>query len=95
MEMELEKIDNLKQPLLGKSGNNIFINIENEEDISDSIKDWDDYKGLSEEEALERLLKYGRNIIEEKKVSVWWKIFGYFITPMAIMMEIALIISIS
>ena len=48
--------------------------------------------GLTEAEAAERLVFFGRNALEEKKTNVFLKFLGYFWGPMPIMIWIASII---
>lgn len=50
-------------------------------------------KGLSEQEAEERLKKFGENVLEEKKKSMWLVLFSYFWGPIPWMIEIAAILS--
>jgi len=50
-------------------------------------------KGLSEQEAKERLKKYGLNEIPENKESLWHRIFRRFWGPIPWMIEIAAILS--
>jgi H+-transporting ATPase len=52
-------------------------------------------KGLSEEEAKERLKKYGLNEIPEKEEPLWHRIFRRFWGPIPWMIEIAAILSAS
>ncbi|MEJ2379053.1 MAG: plasma-membrane proton-efflux P-type ATPase, partial [Pseudolabrys sp.] len=49
--------------------------------------------GLSSEEAKARLAKYGENAIQEKRVSLLRKFFGYFWGPIPWMIEIAALLS--
>lgn len=50
-------------------------------------------KGISTDEANRRLEKYGLNALEEKKVSVFIKLLGYFWGPIPWMIEIAVVLS--
>lgn len=50
-------------------------------------------KGLTEQEAGERLKKFGENALEEKKKSMWLVLFSYFWGPIPWMIEIAAILS--
>ncbi|HYW75641.1 MAG TPA: plasma-membrane proton-efflux P-type ATPase [Gammaproteobacteria bacterium] len=50
-------------------------------------------EGLSEEEAKQRLERYGANVLEEKRVNPLLKFFGYFWGPIAWMIEIAAALS--
>jgi len=52
-----------------------------------------DEKGLSSEEATERLKKYGENILEMKKKSVYLSLFSFFWGPIPWMIEIAALLS--
>lgn len=49
--------------------------------------------GLSQEEAANRLKQYGPNAIEEKKESLWKKLFSFFWGPIPWMIEVALVLS--
>ncbi len=63
--------------------------------IEETIKELqtDINKGLSEEEAKERLKKYGLNEIPEKEEPLWHRIFRRFWGPIPWMIEIAAILS--
>ena len=63
--------------------------------IEETIKELqtDIEKGLSEEEAKERLKKYGLNEIPEKEEPLWHRIFRRFWGPIPWMIEIAAILS--
>jgi len=50
-------------------------------------------KGLSDEEATERLKKYGFNEIEKKKKNIFIKFLSYFLGPIPFMIEAALVLS--
>ena len=52
-----------------------------------------DPQGLTTEEAKERLKKYGENILEIKKESIWLRLFSFFWGPIPWMIEIAAILS--
>lgn len=49
--------------------------------------------GLTSKEAEERLKKYGENILEMKKKSIWLRLFTFFWGPIPWMIEIAAILS--
>jgi len=63
--------------------------------IDDTLKklSTDSEKGLTSEDAKKRLLEYGQNSIEEKKESIFKKIFSFFWGPIPWMIEIAAILS--
>ena len=96
MELGMERTS-LNKPLLENksSSDSLLIEMEEPNDVISSIEDWEDYKGLTEEEAVDRLARFGRNVIEDKQVPFIWKVIGYFITPMALMMEVAMIIALA
>ncbi|MBP7243141.1 plasma-membrane proton-efflux P-type ATPase [Amaricoccus sp.] len=50
-------------------------------------------RGLSADEAKARLAKYGPNALTEKERSAWSKLVGYFIGPIAFMIEAAAVVS--
>ena len=52
-----------------------------------------DEKGLSSKEAEERLNKYGENLLEMKKKSIWLRLFTFFWGPIPWMIEIAAVLS--
>lgn len=66
-----------------------------DKEIDETLKELqtDIGKGLSEEEAKERLKKYGLNEIPEKEESLWHRIFRRFWGPIPWMIEIAAILS--
>lgn len=53
----------------------------------------DPRQGLSEKEALDRLLTHGHNEIKQVKPSQLLKLLGYFIDPIAILIEVAMVFS--
>jgi len=68
-----------------------FIN-KSKEEVLKSLE-VDEKKGLSLSDVKERQQKYGFNSIEEKKVSIWKKLFSYFWGPIPWMIEIAAVLS--
>lgn len=50
-------------------------------------------EGLTSQEAKERLEKYGENILELKKKSIWLRLFTFFWGPIPWMIEIAAVLS--
>lgn len=55
--------------------------------------DVDQHQGLSSQIAEERLQKYGENVLEEKKESLFKKVFSFFWGPIPWMIEIAAVLS--
>jgi H+-transporting ATPase len=49
--------------------------------------------GLTAEQAAQRLARFGRNALEEEKVSPLWKFLGYFWGPIPWMIEVAAVLS--
>lgn len=63
-------------------------------DVPESFKNYESsINGLSTNQAKERLEKYGRNEIVEKKESKWKKILKLFSGPIPLMIEIAALLS--
>ena len=60
---------------------------------SNTIPPDDKLKGLSSDEAAQRLEQYGPNALEEQKVSTLRRLFGYFWGPIPWMIEVAAILS--
>jgi H+-transporting ATPase len=50
--------------------------------------------GLTEEEAQKRLEKFGYNELPEKKKNIWWLLFLEFVSPMAIIVWLAIILEV-
>ncbi len=65
------------------------------EDVPEAFKRLESSdKGLSSSEVEKRLEQYGKNVIEEKKESIFHRIFKYFWGPIPWMIEVAAILSI-
>jgi H+-transporting ATPase len=63
--------------------------------VDDVLKTFnaDQKSGLTASEAAERLTKYGPNQLDEKRESLWKKLFGFFWGPIPWMIEIAIVLS--
>lgn len=62
------------------------------EKVAESLKT-DSQKGLSLKEVEKRLKKYGENIFEIKKKSIWLRLLTFFWGPIPWMIEIAIVLS--